>query len=332
MRTGLMGILITFGLVACSTGSAPGVVGGNMPPVVQEARTYEGETTPSVHVTSSKPQQPAGYSAEQRQAFNAINTARLQCGFGALSQNSMLDASVARHLEWMAASHSDSHFESAGPSGYSGANPWDRMKAAGYDWLTAGEVMDEMPGHPRNFGTEAIRILLGAPYHLRSLMRGHSEMGIGIRDLKASNGNDAFLLVDMGSRKGLPRQSQAANVVLTYPCEGVSGTIWKVIGEDPNPLPARNLATQPIGQSILVQTASGNVLQIRSASVAGPRGSLTLLPVLSGFNDPNKLLTKNQAIILSAEPMSPNTTYRVTISGTNAGEPFSTSFSFSTGP
>jgi hypothetical protein len=135
----------------------------------------------------------------------------------------------------------------------------------------------------------------------------------------------------MASSATMMPQVQDANSVLTYPCQGTTGTGWQVLNETPNPVTPRNLATNPIGQPIFVQALSGQTLLIQSASVTGPLGSVALLPTLTAANDPNAHLSGNQAILMPNLPLAPNATYTVSIAGTRNGTAFVKSFSFSSG-
>lgn len=129
-----------------------------------------------------------------------------------------------------------------------------------------------------------------------------------------------------------PVQLQNSNEVLTYPCQGVTDTDYEVRAESPNPVPARDLSLQPIGQPVLIQALRGRVLVISSVTFTGPLGSVALLPTMTSSNDPNSILASNQAMVMPSAPLSANSTYTVAASGTQGGVAFSKSFSFTTRP
>jgi hypothetical protein len=170
----------------------------------------------------------------------------------------------------------------------------------------------------------------------------HREVGINITSSGPSgSGADVIvsgsfapavrLAISLSSRSAFPVQRQSSTDVLTYPCSGITGTAYQLTGEDPNPVTPRNLATNPIGQPILVQVLLGRTLIITSATVTGPSGAVALLPTMTQTNDPNGRLSSNTAVIMPDLPLQPNTTYSVVINGTNNGVAFTRSFSFSTG-
>jgi hypothetical protein len=280
------------------------------------------------------------YTGEELAAYNAFNTARSTCGFGYLRQNTNLDTSSANHIGWMVNNNTASHSEVASTTGFTGVNPWDRMTAAGYNWSLVDEVMASISiANKTGWGTNGARSLLAAPYHLKGLMWGELDIGISVKSGSTSGADInapsaaaiSWLVSDMGAPSNSAGQAQGATDVLTYPCQGVTGTAWQLQGESPNPIPGRDLSTSPIGQPIFVQAFHGNTLTITSASLTGPSGSVALLPTMTASNDPNAQVYSNQAVIMPNGPLSPNTTYTVSISGTNNTTAFSKTFTFTTG-
>jgi hypothetical protein len=53
--------------------------------------------------------------------------------------------------------------------------------------------------------------------------------------------------------------------------------------------------------------------------------------ILTAANDPNKYLQAQQAAIIPPSVLAPNTTYRIVITGTAAGVPFTKDFTSTTG-
>ena len=327
-------------LVACGGGGSGG--GSASTPTSQPPVATTNTTASTITTATVTP----NYTAEELAAYNAVSTARTTCGFGGVNQNASLDAATLNHNDYSTRNYQFGHFETAGLAGYTGNQPYQRGVAAGYtpSFIHYGEVLAYASNIPKaGFGLLGTRRLLGAPYHLTGLMGVDRELGINVRSAgPAGTGADftttnpswapsVYLGIDLASQPSMPSQHQSGTDVLTYPCSGVTGTIYQLTAETPNPVPSRNLLTTPIGQPIFVQVLAGNALVITGASVSGPSGSVALLPTMTSANDPNSELLTNQAMIMPSGPLSPSTTYTVSITGTNNGTQFSRNFTFTTG-
>jgi uncharacterized protein YkwD len=286
------------------------------------------------------------YTGEELAAYNNFSTARTTCGFGGLNQNTSLDTATVNHNAYMAMNYQFGHYETLGLTDYTGNQPYQRGVAAGYTsaWTSYGEVLTEASGTPKSgFGALGSRRLLAAPYHMTDIFAGFRDVGISVKSSgQTGSGADyivsnvawspyVYLGADFGAQPSSPAQHQSSSDVLTYPCEGVTGTVYQLTAETPNPVPSRNLATNPIGQPIFVQVLAGQTLVISSVTVTGPSGSVGLLPTMTSANDPNTELAANQAFIMPSAPLAPSSTYTVAITGTNNGATFSKNFTFTTG-
>jgi uncharacterized protein YkwD len=297
----------------------------------------------TVAIVGAAAPQPNTYSTEELATFNVFNTARLNCGFGALQQSTQLDVAALNHTRYQVENSVVSHNEITGNPGFTGITLTDRLTAANYlNYRSAGEVIASLSAIAKpGWGSKLASNLMAAPYHLLGLMQGNREIGISFMtggpigsgaDITYAGAPPTTLLTaDMGSSATLLPQAQDANSVLTYPCQGTTGTAWQMTDETPNPVAPRNLATNPIGQPIFVQALSGQTLVILSASVTGPLGSVALLPTLTAANDQNAHLSGNQAILMPNLPVAPTASYTVSITGTHNGTAFAKTFSFTTG-
>jgi uncharacterized protein YkwD len=297
----------------------------------------------TITVATVLPTYPGG--SEELAAYNTLNNARTTCGFGGLNQNTQLDTAAQDHNNYLAVNNQYGHFQDPALAGFTGVTAQERGAAAGYsDQLSFGESLTYSENNTVKVGSgqKQMVVLLSAPYHLRDLVDLHREVGIKVTSsgptgsgadviVSASFSSAIRLAVSLSSRSAYPVQRQSSTDVLTYPCAGITGTAYRLVDESPNPVTPRNLATNPIGQPILVQVLLGRTLVITSATVTGPSGPVALLPVMTAANDPNGRLTPNLAMIMPDLPMLPNTSYAVVINGTNNGVAFTRSFSFSTG-
>ncbi|BDT74076.1 hypothetical protein os4_36290 (plasmid) [Comamonadaceae bacterium OS-4] len=296
---------------------------------------------PSSIVTAAAPAPSYGAGSEELQAFNLLNAERTQCGFGTINQNAYVDAAAIAHANWMLVNWVYSHFEdqSAYPTGFTGTNGGDRIRFQGYtdfggyaDNISIVQSTSSKAGR----GVISLRTLMSAPFHARTLLDGYRDFGVGIRsntDTGTVN-RGVFAQYNLAYTNGQGMQYQASSEVLTYPCQGTSGVNYRLTGEDPNPVPGRNLATNPLGHPIIIKARAGNSLQISSATmtVVGTGANVALRGAAqTKADDTTGKFLENEAYVIPDGPLAPNTTYRVLISGTNAQVPFSKDFQFSTG-
>jgi len=274
---------------------------------------------------------------EELAAFNLLNSERSRCGFGTLKQNAALDAAAKAHADWQNLNYLISHGETPNTPGFTGIAAGDQIAAAGYG------AYGDVGGPSSNFfgynskvglGASSVRSLLNAPYHLRDMLAGYRDMGVSIRS--SSDVSSAFNAIiaqfDMAYTSSVGRQLQSADQILTYPCEGTTGTDIQLTGESPNPVPGRDLSVNPLGGSVFIQLRYGNTLAITSATmIQVSNGSTVILrtPVTSA-NSGNAFIS-HQGYVAADAPLLPNTAYQVTINGTNNGTAFSRTFTFTTG-
>ena len=274
----------------------------------------------------------ATYTGEQAVAFNLINAERSRCGVGLLSQDAKLDAAAKAHAAYTPQSTitgEDLHAEVPGRAGFTGATPTARATAQGYSGAV-GEVMS------LGNGNSAVRTLLSAPYHLRALMDGYRDIGIGV--FESSLAADLYFVADLGTQTGIGAQLLGSSDVVTYPCDGVTGVNFQLRGEIPNPVPGRNLSANPIGTPILIKVRDGNTLVITNAGMlnVATGATVALRAAIGAANDPNKVngvsyFKPSEAYIAPDAPLARGTQYQVTVTGTNNGVAFSRTFSFTTG-
>jgi uncharacterized protein YkwD len=280
-------------------------------------------------------------------AYNTFNQARVSCGFGYLQQNAQLDTAALNHVVWQFKNNLYQHGENPGTLAYTGTTSWERMLAAGYVQGTGAVQANEVLTYNRpilsGYGLSAAISLLSAPYHLVGLMNSNREIGISIKtggpvgsgaDIESPSSLPGILLVaDMAANTSHPAQLQEPDEVLTYPCAATVGTATALFTEVPSPIPSRNLATQPVGQPIFVQVLKGQVLTLTASSIVKTSDAavVPLAVTLTSANDPNAKVLPHQAILIPDQPLTANTSYSVTLQGTNNGQAFLKNFTFTTG-
>ena len=306
-------------LIACGGG------GGGGPTAAEPAKPVSAAAT----LVTSVP--AASYTGNADIAFLTINEERSKCGFGLLAQNTQLDAAAAAHdaysvLSWIPGD--PPHEEIPGRAGFTGATQTDRALAKGYD----GRVTEVLGTGPT--ARASVTALISAPYHLRALFNSYRDVGLAAR---ASGPSAMFpsvsINVNPGTKKGDSSQLLASGDVVTYPCNGVTGVNFQLRGEDPNPVPGRDLAANPIGTPVLIKVRDGNTLRITSSSMinVGTGAAVVLRPPVGLSNDPNNRYSDSEAYVAPDGPLAKGSAYQVTINGTNNGVAFSRTFSFTTG-
>jgi uncharacterized protein YkwD len=281
------------------------------------------------------------YTGQALRAFDVLNAERARCGFGRLAQNSRIDTAADSHSVWMLKNSIQVHDQIAGTVGFTGKSLEDRLRMAGYTSARAsGEVISPIDDWTKN-AEAGVRLLFNAPYHGLGMLRGYREVGIGFRTTRDVDLPSEFLsgklTINLATATADVGQTAGHNVVRTYPCEGSSGVLHLLWGETPSPTPDRDLFARPLGSSVLVAGDINKKLTITSASMTGPGGvAVALRPAITESNDPNgapgrAYLLSHEAFISADAALATNTTYQVSITGTNGAMPFSRSFSFTTG-
>lgn len=315
-----LAVLTAAVLTACGGGGGGGTtapVAATPPPTVSTAASL---------ITTVG---PATYNGEQAVAFNLLNAERGRCGFGLLSQNAQLDKAAAAHANYSKVNQVFSHDETTGLPGFTGTTPTARGAAQGY----AGQVGEVMASGDGNYAT---RSLLSGPYHMRALLDGYRDVGIGM--LESNVPGFPYFVADLGTQTGFGVQQLGSSDVVTYPCDGTAGVNFQLRGEVPNPIPGRDLASNPIGTPVLIKVRDGNTLVITNAGMinVATGAPVALRAPVGAANDPNAgggvaYFKPSEAYIAPDAPLTRGTAYQVTITGTNNGTAFSRTFSFTTG-
>ncbi len=355
------GAALALALSACGGGGGGGgtafvpflpVAGGTTTttPTTPAATPPSGDATLVLSVPA--PAYPA--NSEELAALTLLNAERLRCGFGLLAQNAMLDTAARGQANYMLKNNVSSHYQDPAKPGFTGATPADRVSAAGYVWSVVLDDFTDTVGNGANNitgrGAAAVHGLLSAPYHALSVLDFQRDIGISVMssDTAATTlryGPRAIAQFNIALAQGAVAPKPDSAAVQTYPCDGTTGTAYQLANESPNPLPGRNLATQPVGQPILVTVRPDRKLVIGSATmvIKLTGQAISLLPPLTHDSDPNQFIDPNQAAIIPAGPLQPDTDYTVTVNGTstasgsgsatgsNASLGFTKTFTFRTG-
>lgn len=332
IRTSALTILAAAVLAACGGGGESDNNSGS---------THSSTPTPAattIPLLTSVMPSTYGASSPEKIIFDKINAERMKCGFGAIQQNTLLDTAAKNHGVYVVANKEYGHYETTGKTGFTGVDAVARANAVGYTskaWISEG-ISFPSPALADDYATFSVLNQFSGPYHSQTLLAEYTEIGIGFTKAPSATEFGASVL-NFGSGDlsvgQLPTATGSAGI-RTYPCEGVSGIYPALYGETPSPI-ARNLSTSPAGHPIMVIGDFQKKLILASAAIIEvPTGrSLPIHRLSTQDNDINAKTLRGPHVgyVLPDVPMLPNTTYSVTISGTNDGQAFTRNFNFSTG-
>jgi len=318
--------------------------------------TTTGTVLPPVTVTIPASSYASG-SAELG-GWTVLQQARVLCSFGALTQNTRLDAAALSHARYLnsisLASGTSilSHYETVTTDPYyTGYYPWDRTTYQNYgpmvseileatSWTYSSSSASTLPTLQQR-GASSMLSLLNTVYHLSGAMDDGAEVGLGA-DLQTVPSNGLYHEeYRFGSLNGYQNSAQriklGAGVLATYPCQGSTSIPSAFIpaNESPNPFPTMTSTNQMVGPPIYLKVDAPQVLTVTSSRVT--QGGVSVpTTVLTNANDPNQYggqpyIGTNEAFVIPTRALTPNSTYQVSLTGTINGTPFSRSFAMSTG-
>jgi hypothetical protein len=301
-----------------------------------------GNTYKTSDIVTTAPPAPAYVQGgEELIAFNLLNAERNRCGFGTVTQTALIDQAASAHAAWQVTNMVASHYENSAttPIGFTGYDAAARIAFQGYtDVGGAADIFMALPGGSSKAGIGSLwtRRLLASPFHLRGLVDGMREVGISAKNNTDTGTNNfaLFLQFDLAYKGAAGKQQQDSSAVLTYPCQGTADVVYQLVNETPNPVPGRNLAVLPLGHPVLIKVRDGNVLAITSATMTNTATSASVVlrsAAQTRSDDTGALYSQSEAYVIPDAPLSPSTSYSVTVTGTNSGVPFTRNFTFATG-
>jgi hypothetical protein len=304
-------------LSACGGGGGDDVADSSTPGQGSSGGGGGTNTGGSPGIVLTVPDPTYAPNSQELAVYNLLNEDRRRCGLGLLAQNTALDLAARMHGEYLRVNQTTGHDEDPSKPAFYGATFFERTAKAGYTGYNIENI---------SYGANAehsYRRLAAAPYHAMSFFyRSIRDVGLAVTPWEY--GYNSLVLI-VGYQSGYANYRDVA----TYPCEGTTGVITELDGEVPNPFPNQPGATW--GQPVIVY-GDWSSLRVTSASIIGPSGPVTIKAIYGdgATRDPNGRIQNGVAAVIP-EPLQPNTTYTVTINGSNLGAPFSRTFSFRTG-
>jgi uncharacterized protein YkwD len=283
-------------------------------------------TTPAILAGTLTTPQYAANSA-QLAAFNLLNQERQQCGFPALQENSILDQAAQAHAQYESANNVVSDTEVSGNAGFTGVTYTDRAVHFGFSQnvslggVSAGYYTNAKLTETQ-YGQQLVYGWLSGVYHIAIAAWPVTAVGVGEFETTYNGFPQVWASMSLANLQPMTTSSP-----LTFPCQGTTGVAYKANGETPIP----PNTSGPWGTPVAVSGNPTDTIVLQSGTMTDTSGHVINLQLLDSANDPNKLLAAYEAVAYPSTPLSPNTAYSVSITGTVNGTAFSRSFSFTTG-
>lgn len=263
---------------------------------------------------------PVGAAAAEDQIGSGlarINEARAAIGVPPLKRNAALDAAATAHANYYRLNFGDPalagnglHYETPGKPGFTGADFAARARAAGY----SGSI-NENVGVSGSMLVSIEWFLDVINHRLTLIDPRYTDVGFGV----VNEGKIKIEVIDLGTVKWL---SQIEPTWTPWPPPDSTGIGLRFDGEGGSPLSDQKL---PTGYPITLKYNGAGTVSYGSAKLtAGGTTVPHVAKVGTGF------ITKNTYVIAALAPLSPGTTYTITVEGIANSQPFTRTWSFTT--
>ena len=177
---------------------------------------------------------PTYADSRRRDALDQLNAVRLGAGAGVVLQSTALDTTAADHAAYLSTngfkSSDTAHDETSGLAGFTGITPFDRMKAAGFNYSYATEVIGDIGSASST--SDCVGDLLDTVYHAASMLSRVTSAGLAFGTGSAAG----MCTIDMASPlAGSALQVPPSGAVVAYPYDGstVAHGTFQVSSESP---------------------------------------------------------------------------------------------------
>jgi len=291
---------------AAGSDAAAGGSGG-----IRDAGTQAAE----VAAPAECPAPPAGAPADAVTALNAENAARVAMGIPCATLVLTLCTSAQNHCNYYTTNQgsttckaSSAHSEISGCPQFTGADPGVRIKAAGYTGNGWSECM-AFSGDP----AAAVKMFIDTVYHRTPVLSPwYADMGYG--------GGTGCDTIDFG-----PGAAAAKTVTAVYPYAGQIGVPLSFNGANEGPTPPVPSTGWPSGYPVTLY-GQGITVGTHQIVVDG-----TTTPLSHMWLDGDSTLGSSAKVLYTEAPLTANTTYRVTITGTTTAGSVNFDWTFTTG-
>ena len=325
---------VLFALTAASALVACGGGGGDSPTPPAPTLTPTPSPTPVASNGTLQTSVPAATYADARRlnAFNQLNAVRQGAGAGLLAQSMALDTSAQDHANYLTVngfnSSDSAHDETSGLADFTGADPFTRMKNAGYDFSFATEVIGDIGSSSAT--SDCVGDLLDTVYHAVSMLSRVTDVGFGYGSGSAAG----MCTIDMGSplSGGAAKQIPPSGAIVAYPYNGgtVAHGTFHVSNESPR-VPTTLLPSATAGTPIVIgfrnqDAVDGAAVSISQFTIATSAGTAVPGVIIGGSSvsgtnvnaDTTGDLDADFAVLVPINPL-PAGTYTVTLHATITG-------------
>jgi hypothetical protein len=291
--------------------------------------------SPNQTVTGAQTTPQYASNSAQLAAFTVLNQYRQQCGFAAFQENTVLDTAAQNHAKYEGLNNIVTDDEDSQKSGYTGVSYSDRATKAGFpnSVFVTGASGGGNAVFPADFvattaGQQFAYSLLSGVYHVIVTGYPANLAGFGEYETQQAQGAYTYTTSLQSLTFAFDQTQSVSNAPLTFPCSGTTGLPYRNVAEIPTP---PNVSATGWGQPLAIFGNHADAVVIQTATLTDNSGNPVALQILNSATDPNKIIPAWEAVAYPTSPLSPNTTYNATVTGTINGTAYSRTWSWSTG-
>jgi uncharacterized protein YkwD len=195
---------------------------------------------------------PQAAASRVERSLARLNALRTASGTHPVARSELLSLSAARHADYLSVNGFRSapsvHAESAGLGHFTGADPFARMRAAGYRSTYATEVVGDIGSLATD--SDCVDHLMATVYHATLLLSRVTEAGVAY----GAGAAGGACVIDLGVPLLAPGpQAAATGQVVRYPWAGMTAATGSLRLDLESPRPARSLLPDgKVGIPVLV--------------------------------------------------------------------------------
>lgn len=323
LRLVIAGCAASMMLVACGGGgSSTSTASATTPAVSNDTGNASGSGGTSTTVTADAGA-PALTGNIATDGLNWINFRRSQAGVAQLTRNSLIDQAALGHSNYQKTNNVVTHVQTAGKSGFTGAQLADRLAQAGYVFNTNasrayGEVISATSNTSGVFMAEE---LITAIYHRFVMFEPmFKELGSGAATTSAGY---TYFTTDFAANNGY---GAGIGGIVVWPYSGQKNVAPNFFSDYESPDPVPNL--NEVGYPVSVHANINTTVTVQSFTIQPHGGSVLSTKLLSHAGDTET--PASAAAIVPLAPLKAATVYDVAFSGAVNGIPVTQSWSFTT--
>jgi uncharacterized protein YkwD len=314
----------TLAAVAGAPALGPGLAGRGAGAPPTAAAGSGAATTPAVTSPTDCPAAPADAPASAVAALAAVNKLRVAAGSGCATLHMQIVQAATSHCAYYETNNktnamctANPHAEVMGCTGFTGASPVDRMRAAGFMSNGGGGEVMAFLNNPEG----AVQTWVDSVWHrIPILDPATNQLGYG-----ASASCDT---IDFG-----PNQRSDAAKIVVYPYDGQTDVTTSFNGQYEGPMPPAPTTGWPSANPITLYAQKPMITEhvLTVDGTTDPIEHVWLDSSSTLLEASDKGFLRSSVFMYANKPFTPNTKYRVKMSGTYAGGTLMKEWTFTTG-